>query len=791
MKLKRILAMVLSVVSLCTLLTVAPVSAAEVPLSGFSDITDATTAQAAELLRLLGVVEGTGGSAYNPEGHLTRAGFCKLAIEIRGEGELAAAQMNRTIFEDVRGDHWARGYINYASSITVGGGESGEKLIMGIGDGTFRPNQDITVAQAVTMTMRLLGYTAADVPAGSAWYDGYMSTARSIGLLKDLEDLDSSAAITRGQAAILFQNLLFTKAKGGSTTYLESQLGGSMTQESILLSVDAVDPATNASGCIQTAEGIYRTDHVAFDTGLVGLRVRLVLDRNDRVLSIEPSSSVSRRTVTVTEAEAVYIVTTEGERLTVSPETPVYQDGKQTTYSAIYMDLRPGSQITAYYNAAGQLEYMFQIKAQAAETAVVAKTLTGGNPFASLVAGESSYRILKNGAPATTADFRLYDVATYDASTRTLNVSDLRLTGIYQDAYPSPKTPLSIKVMGVTFPVLQSAMEDVASFSIGSAFTILLTADGQVAGAVSTSAARSTTVGVVTEISTTAATVEPLSDLRDTEGKKVSFTGAVNYTQNVADQLQGQLVTVSSSRAGELTLTRLSGSGATGTLDVATRTMGGVALADNVRLYERVGNGAPAAISWSQLTLSTVPASSIVYVGRDYADRVNILVLDDVTGDQYSYGIAKVEQITTDYFNGSPVVNTGVSVTGPNAAGPFVAGVSAKTGDYIGIAASLETMGSKSTPRLSKWVSLHAVTGVSRSSFNITQAAAKGSLAPIGTVTTSDMVIPIAGNVVCYNASTKEWFASLDAARAYSDTLTIYYDRSPENGGKVRLVVVE
>ena len=62
--------------------------------------------------------------------------------------------------------------------------------------------------------------------------------------------------------------------------------------------------------------------------------------------------------------------------------------------------------------------------------------------------------------------------------------------------------------------------------------------------------------------------------------------------------------------------------------------------------------------------------------------------------------------------------------------------------------------------------------------------------APIGTVTTRDMVLPIAGNVICYNKTTKSWFTSLDEARAYSDTLTVYYDRAPQEGGKVRLVVV-
>ena len=83
--------------------------------------------------------------------------------------------------------------------------------------------------------------------------------------------------------------------------------------------------------------------------------------------------------------------------------------------------------------------------------------------------------------------------------------------------------------------------------------------------------------------------------------------------------------------------------------------------------------------------------------------------------------------------------------------------------------------------------------GVSRADFELNGVTPgkDNPTTPIGTVTTSNKIIPIAGNVACYNRTTKKWFASLDEARAYSNSLTIYYDRTPEEGGKVRLIVVE
>ena len=792
MKIKRFLAGLLSVALLCGLLTVVPASAAAgtTSVSGFTDITDPDVSEAAEVLRLLGVVNGTGGTLFNPGGTLTRAEFCKMAIEIMGKGEEASAQMNRTIFLDVKGDHWARGYITLAASTRLGGGEDGsggEMLMVGVGDGTFQPGRTITFAEAVTTMMRMLGYTASDVAAGSPWYSGYLAAASVIGLTDGLS-LTWNSTITRGQTAILFENMLYTAPKDSESPYL-TQLGGSITDEAVVLSLDAT-AADGTAGCILTTGSAdpYKTNHVPFDTALAGSRARLVLDKGSKVIAILPSEGGTQRATSVVSAEINSVTVSGGEKLDVAPDTPVYRESGETTYRDIYLNLKTGAALVLRYGATGKLEYLYLPSTQASETAVVAKATGSGNPFASLVGNDTGYRILKNGLPATLSDIRQYDVATYDKASKTLYICDLRLTGVYENVSPSPATPLSVTIMGATFPVLSSAYADLASFKIGDTVTLLLTSDGQVAGAVSPSVAKSTTVGVA-KMEGTTATVTPLADIRDSDGKKVVFTGATIYTEESAAQMQGQLVTVSSNKLGMLSLSRLSGSGASGALDVAARTLGEDKLADNVVLYERVGRGAPVEISFDQLTRTTVPADRITYVGKDYAGRVNFIVFDDVTGDQYTYGFAKKGTVTGEK-NQVSFTNTSVSVeTGKGQySEELITGAPIKDGDLVGIAASLDTI--SGVPKLSNWVALKAVENVPRSAFEMNEYINPESKAPIGTVTTRDMVLPIAGNVLCYNKTTKSWFASLDEARAYSDTLTIYYDRAPQEGGKVRLVVV-
>ena len=46
----------------------------------------------------------------------------------------------------------------------------------------------------------------------------------------------------------------------------------------------------------------------------------------------------------------------------------------------------------------------------------------------------------------------------------------------------------------------------------------------------------------------------------------------------------------------------------------------------------------------------------------------------------------------------------------------------------------------------------------------------------------------VSDEVACYNRVTDGWFETLDEARAYSANLTVYYDRAPDQGGKIRVV---
>ena len=802
MRFRRFLSGLLSAALVVGLLVLPPASAAGT--SGFTDIADARTADAAEMLRLLGVVDGTGGTSFKPGGTLTRAEFCKMTVEIMGRGGEEPAQRSRTIFTDVGPTYWARGYVNLASSITIGGGtgedaSAGTRLIMGVGDGTFQPNRAITYGEAVTILMRVLGYSDGDVATGTNWYDGYVGLGQSSGLADGLT-ISGGDNITRGQAAILFYNLLFTESKGGDQIYLTT-LGGSLENNAIILSTNATaDDGT--TGSVLTTSGTYKTDRATFDETLNGTRGQLVLDKEKKLLAVLPEEGSTLRSVTVMgtpEANAIPVL--GDETISVTLQTPVYKSDSQSadTYENVWTSLRSGTPLKLCFNGSGQLDYIYMSAGGAVvsdDNVLVAKNKPSGtsNPFVSLSDGKTP-QIFKNGIPADLTDLRQYDVGTYDAGSNTLFVSDLKLTGLYENAYPNSNAPSTVTVMGAEFSVLPSAIPDLAQFKVGDRMTLLLTTTGQVAGAVSTDVAKSNAVGVAKvtaggEGSDGTAEITLLDGLITLKG---STTGS--------EKLNGYLVTVSSGRRGYLTLSRVNGKGASGILNLTTGRVGTKALSEGARFFEQVGNGELVEIERSDITVDTVPANKITYVGYDWAGRVDKLVLDDVTGDRYDYGMIYYRPAgPQDVENAVPDPDTGkvpqtyqngeIRVTNGSGQQSYVVGSveGAKSGRYGGIAGSLDTLNGKH--RLAGYVPLTSADGIRRSQIDTSTMM----------LTTNEMVLPISSQVQIYSEATGGWYTvskdasakdNLERALAFSNDMTVYYDRTPGEGGKVRIIVLE
>lgn len=758
-KLKRLIA---SLVLCATVLALAlPVSAK----SSFSDVSDPVTAVNADVLRLMGVVSGSGGNNFSPSAQLTRAEFCVMAVKVMGRGDEVPIHTTRTIFTDVTARHWARGYINLASSITVGGDDkTASRLISGVGTGQFKPDDQITYAQAVTILMRMLGY--GDDKVGAVWPAGYLNLAASVGLTSGLSAVSAGAPITRAQAAQLFVNLLNTKTASGEKYYATL---GSATENVMLLAVN-VTGDDNAPGAIRTSKGTY---HPAQDgvipTALQGRRGALVLNDRKEIVCFVPDDSTA---VTVTlsgDAQATFLKGNNGTKYSIDTDTPAFTsstDEPDTTYSKIWVDLRSGSQVTLFLDGGKVIGLYYAAGGISSTEAYVVDGPLNSASFHQLTGGATNYTIKKDNEPIRLSDIKRYDVVTYDSITNTLMVSDLRLTCVYEQADPNPTTPNTITVLGHAFPVLETAMESISQFKLGQSVSLLLTVDGKVAGMAAPSAdTRSTATGI-------AGSSSVLVDLPN--GQQIELTGAV------PESAQDRVVTVSASKGDKLSASRIASTSIPGDFDIEGMTLGRYTVAAGVKVYEQIGSSAMVAMSLGDLEESLIPENQLSSYHLNTSGMVDIIILNAVTGDAYTYGILK--RGSQDFSDGSGLSGSNSTVTVKNGSGgtdAIITGSSFKDGVFGGaVAGAREISGTHVAAGV---VELSSVSGVKRSDFfekdGVWYVNAKGT------------VYQVSSRVEGYIKATDSWFTQesgrLEAIRAFSNDMTVYIDPV---GHKVRVI---
>lgn len=149
-----------------------------------------------------GVIGGYPDGTYKPEEEINRAQFSKIMVMALGLNDaVPAAQNKATGFSDVQAGYWAAGYINVAS---------GQGLLKGYPDGTFRPANKVSYAESLTMLVRALGYQDEFLPGN--WPGNYVAKAAEAGITKDVKmPTDAKEGAKRGPVAQMVNNTFDAK----------------------------------------------------------------------------------------------------------------------------------------------------------------------------------------------------------------------------------------------------------------------------------------------------------------------------------------------------------------------------------------------------------------------------------------------------------------------------------------------------------------------------------------------------------------------------------------------------
>ena len=248
---------------------------------------------------------------------LTRGQAARLLTAFSAYRDTAAAQ-GRTgrLYSDVDSDSPYAVYIRTAVQ---------NGWMTGYSDGSFRPDNAVTLEEACTMALRLLGYDVASL--GGTFPSAQLNKASALGLRNDISARQGEV-LTLEQGTVLFYNAL--TAMNGSGQVYASTLGfavsnGQVDISSVLLdNVKGPFVADAATALPFAPAAIYRNDEVTTSAALSPYDV-YYYNESARTLWIYNKRAAGRVTAVSPSASAPTSVTVAGVSYTIASPSVAYQ----------------------------------------------------------------------------------------------------------------------------------------------------------------------------------------------------------------------------------------------------------------------------------------------------------------------------------------------------------------------------------------------------------------------------------------------------------------------------------
>lgn len=611
--------------------------------AAFED-TDVNTGvgNAVKQLVQLGIINGYPDGTFRPQETLTRGQFAKIAVCMLGEEQQAASRSANAIFSDVPTKHWASGYINYIAE---------RQIINGYPDGTFGAEDTINYAQAITILIRLLGYTGEDV--AYKWPDGYITKAQSLGITNGIS-FGTYENITRGNAAYVIYNTLLADKKEGSSLSL---LSSSSVKDIVIYGDNSIN-ASLAIGNIETTNGVYKlADNSNITPEVYGRLGTLYLDGEKRATAFVPENETVR-SVTLSSAA----VSGDGRRVeigftengTVKAESlpanaPLYCEGKASTLSQGVAKLEAGSEALLVYATDASFARMYLKESTLSGPRTVTAGYSQIYSFFSIV-NSGTMKVIRDGRNASLSEIQAYDIVYYIAGNNTLYAYTDKVSGAYEEAYPFKSNVTSVKVGGKEYPLsTQTAIRKMntseGAFELGERVTLLFGRDGEVVDVVNLAAVGSLDLVVLTK------SYKEVSQETDTLGKTTNYItvilpdgGEVTYEadRDYSDYVGNVMKVKYENDVAKLTV--VPHTNIYGEFDSSIPSLGGYWLSENCAILELVENSSGGAtvkkIELRDIITDSLTKNQVIHAETSGAlSDITFLYVTDVTKTDADFGV--------------------------------------------------------------------------------------------------------------------------------------------------------
>lgn len=730
-----------------------------------------------EIVSYFNIMKGDPDGNFRLSDNITRAEFTKVSVAASKYKDYVAPNAYISPFKDVKYTHWSAPYVKVALD---------NGIMAGYEDGSFRPDKNVTIEEIITVYLRLLGYT--DEEFGVSWPYGQIATAKDIGLCDSVNVVIGKTA-TREEVLILSYNLLSTKVKGSNSDYI-SILNHEIIEDVVLLDTNN-SQSDGKSDRVVTSNGTYKVGD-NFDFSYIGYEGDICIDsKTNKIVSFVPNEGelVKHTVYNALQNEVVTYKDGVLSGIKLDSSTVIYDDDKLSNSNSVISKMEMGDGVYVKYDANANVDYMIYKPGNLKGPV----TVKSKNWYNELGINPDNATVTRNGEKVTPDSIAIDDVIYSSSELNMVMAYSKKVTGIYEKASPNRDMPSSVTVSGVTYELegvnAFNALSSVGSLSYGDTVTLLIGKEGAVADAMKAGEVTAN-ISIVGYIMSTGQKTYIDANNNEYSSYYVSLLlpdGTVSEYKTQSDFKKdiGEICSVSFDGTNAKIKTRISGAEVYGKVDAKNNKIGDYAVAGDVKILDLSAyqDSMNEPVKYKALFLQrldgiNITTGNVIYAGYNDKKEIDTLILDNLTGDMYEYGI--VTKVTTDKNSGYMTYTCLVNGKEMSSSGKGINVPSAADGAKI-----ITNQNGNGIYRISTMFSLR--------SGNIASINRSNIISGDGTTYTYADDVQVYKMTPSTNGAYYVYtMMPLDDLMKISDSATVYayYDKRDSSGGRVRIITV-
>lgn len=719
----------------------------------------------ADILNLLSefkIMQGDGDGNYRLDAEVSRAEFTKMAVAASSNKNTVALSLKISPFNDVPYTHWSAPYVK--AGVSAG-------YVKGYIDATFHPDDTVSYEEAVTILLRILGYSEEDF--GVSWPYGQIGLADNLGMTDNV-NANVGETLTRRQVANLVYNALNIKMKN-STQKLASVFDCEVIDDVDIIATSEEDGSLGGND-VQTSAGTYEKGQ-NFNGTSVGKSGTIFIKNNKEAVAFVADGGIENDGYDTYFVYSVLSDVTSPDDASHLSATSIigYRDGgfenidirNAKLYGASSAsELVLGDTLYVKRRNDGSIEYI-QVDSNnfSGPVKVVSSSWIGE------VGANSASKVFRNGAKSDISSVAVNDIVYYSEPLDIVFAYVDKVIGVYEAAEPNKDTPSKVRISGQTYGIegVEAFYELSSNGSVkyGDTVTALLGRTGKIAGIV-TSNSTSSAVGYITEAGRKNYTNASDNQYSSFYIRIVSADGVINEYETSSDYSAhiGEVYRVNF-KDGKASLLKQSPGAVSGTVDGNGYMIGKTKIANNVKILDTLisdlySSALYKSIYPQRLDGLNITASNVLYCAKNASGEITEMILKNVTGDMYSYGTV-ISRSKSDFGYLYSIDVNGQQMSCSSIV-EIATGVGCKFVINNGVIEKVDKLGSYSGG-ISKLTNTEAIIG--KQSYKLSD------------------------RVLVYRKRGSVQQIPLDEAINGSYRLTAYYDKLESTGGRIRVIIAE